>query len=273
MHGQLCADDGLDKPRVVAKSNEAARPGYNTRSATEFVDTPAAMRAKVKILARLVNASRTCVVYTGAGISTAAGMADYASKAKGSIAPHKERPSNLNRLALMPTYGHHCIAALERKGKVQHWLQQNHDRLSQKAGFPQAKLNEIHGAWGDDKNQVKMMDDTLRKDLVSWADDWSTRSDLCIALGTSLCGMTSDCVAESVSSRGGLVIINLQETALDDRAALRIWGCIDDVLALLAKELKMTVPNKAAAACGREWDSRHTRCKYNTPLRKFSDPL
>ena len=26
-------------------------------------------------------------------------------------------------------------------------LQQNHDRLAQKAGFPQTKLNEIHGAW------------------------------------------------------------------------------------------------------------------------------
>ncbi|CAK9002364.1 unnamed protein product [Durusdinium trenchii] len=37
------------------------------------------------------------------------------------------------------------------------WVQQNHDRLAQKAGFPQAKLNEIHGAWGDTKNMATVL--------------------------------------------------------------------------------------------------------------------
>ena len=40
--------------------------------------------------------------------------------------------------------------------------------LAQKAGFPVEKLNEIHGAWGDAKNPVLMMDDKLRDDLESW---------------------------------------------------------------------------------------------------------
>ena len=52
--------------------------------------------------------------------------------------------------------------------QVGNWVQQNHDRLSQKAGFPQEKLNEINGAWGDNKNCVKMMDDNLRRDLIDW---------------------------------------------------------------------------------------------------------
>jgi hypothetical protein len=38
---------------------------------------------------------------------------------------------------------------MHRTGLLHHWLQQNHDRLAQKAGFPQAALNEIHGAWGE----------------------------------------------------------------------------------------------------------------------------
>ena len=40
--------------------------------------------------------------------------------------------------------------------------------LAQKAGFPVERLNEIHGAWGDAKNPVLMMDDKLRDDLESW---------------------------------------------------------------------------------------------------------
>jgi hypothetical protein len=30
---------------------------------------------------------------------------------------------------------------MEKKNYVKHWLQQNHDGLAQKAGFPMSKLN------------------------------------------------------------------------------------------------------------------------------------
>merc|ERR1711964_949515 len=118
------------------------------------------MKKKVKALAHKIRNCRNCVLYTGAGLSTATGMTDYASKAKGSLAPHlkggksgqpKRSLGSGNRLSAQPTRAHLALAAMERKGHVQHWLQQNHDRLAQKAGYPQAKLNEIHVAWGDDK--------------------------------------------------------------------------------------------------------------------------
>lgn len=40
------------------------------------------MEEKVKIIAKLIKNSTNLVIYTGAGISRAAGIADYASKAK-----------------------------------------------------------------------------------------------------------------------------------------------------------------------------------------------
>merc|ERR1712159_644818 len=113
----------------------------------------------------------------------------------------KRSLGGVNRLNAQPTVAHCVLAALQRKKLVHHWLQQNHDRLAQKAGFPQAKLNEIHGAWGDDKNPVKMMDDTLRADLWEWMAQWEGRADLCMALGTSLCGMAADCVAQATAAR------------------------------------------------------------------------
>jgi NAD-dependent SIR2 family protein deacetylase len=41
---------------------------------------------KIKLLADLIRKSHNCVAYTGAGISRASGIADYASKAKNSVA-------------------------------------------------------------------------------------------------------------------------------------------------------------------------------------------
>merc|ERR1712039_462649 len=174
---------------------------------------------------------------------------------------------------LTPTYSHHVLAALEEKGLVQHLIQQNHDRLPQKAGFPQAKINEIHGAWGDNKNSVKMMDDTLRPDLLDWMAQWCESADVCVAMGTSLCGMNADQVAEAcadrflggVAGQQGLVIMNLQRTAMDTSSALRIWGVLDDVMKLLAKELGLVAPSKVCKSRGDQWVVKHPGCKYNTP--------
>ena len=52
-----------------------------------------------------------------------------------------------------------------------HWVQQNHDGLPQKAGYPQQHLNEIHGAWFDPSNPVVPMSGTLREDLMTWLLD------------------------------------------------------------------------------------------------------
>ena len=65
---------------MVTKCDEDARPGYNTRKAHEYMDEPQVLKAKVKLLADLFRQSKCPVTYTGAGISTAAGVKDYATK-------------------------------------------------------------------------------------------------------------------------------------------------------------------------------------------------
>jgi NAD-dependent SIR2 family protein deacetylase len=102
---------------------------------------------QVQRLAELIQRSPAVVAYTGAGISTAAGIGDYATKAANSVVTGGERPKLRSMLDAQPTLAHRVLAALHKAGRLHHWVQQNHDGLPQKAGFPPEHLNEIHGAW------------------------------------------------------------------------------------------------------------------------------
>lgn len=273
-------------PKLAAKSREVARPGYSDETASEYLDTKSTLQAKVAAVAALMKQSKRTVIYTGAGISTATGIADYASKANKSVAPHlrgvsantpKSALGSGSRLSAHPTAAHHAIAALEKAGRVQHWLQQNHDRLAQKAGFPQEKLNEIHGAWGDDYNSVVMMDGELRPDLYRWMEQWEEGAELVLAVGTSLCGMCADCVAEACARKypnRHLVIVNLQPTPMDSSSSVRVWALLDDFFVALAKKLGVKrFPDPRCVAKGEEWTHNHQGCRYRTPKRGASAPV
>jgi NAD-dependent SIR2 family protein deacetylase len=184
------------------------------------------------------------IAFTGAGISTAAGIDDYATKAKGSSITSEGRPHIKHWRDAMPTKSHHILTALYEQGYLKHWIQQNHDSLPQKAGYPQYALNEIHGSLHDPANPIVPYEGQLRSDLYSWMLHWESKADLCLALGTSLSGFTADNVPINIAQRYldkgeglGLVIINLQCTPYDHLATLRIYGTLDHVLALLAEEL------------------------------------
>eukprot|EP00386_Alphamonas_edax_P010817 GDKI01034625.1.p1 GENE.GDKI01034625.1~~GDKI01034625.1.p1 ORF type:complete len:345 (-),score=52.29 GDKI01034625.1:263-1297(-) len=242
----LLGDPEWRCPVVVAKSDECARPKYSSVDASEYVDRSEVLREKVRLLAQLIRRSRNMVAYTGAGISTSAGLGDYASKAKGSLAG---REANRNRLLAEPTLSHRVLAALEKRGRLKEWVQQNHDGLAQKSGYPQEKLNEIHGSWFDRKNPVVLMDDALKPHLYERLLVWTDRSDLTLALGTSLCGMNSDRVARTVAEKYiqgtddalGLVIIGLQKTPYDRMCTLKIYGKLDDVMGELKREMGLKI--------------------------------
>ena len=93
------------------------------------------LAAKAKIVAELLRKSSYTVAYTGAGISTAAGIKDYASIAVDSkVRRHIASEScPEHHLEASPTWSHRFLAGLWRQKLLQHWVQQNHDGLPQKA--------------------------------------------------------------------------------------------------------------------------------------------
>lgn len=68
--------------------------------ANEFNDTADTLRAKVKVLKTLITNSKEMIAYTGAGISTSAGISDYATKNKDLI------KKTTNWADALPTYSH-----------------------------------------------------------------------------------------------------------------------------------------------------------------------
>lgn len=240
----------LTPPKVVWKSSRPPRKDHDCPSwltATEFEDTKATAAVKVAKLAELLKASKRTVLYTGAGISASAiGQAALSGQNtvgwKGDL---RGAP---------PTVTHHALARLNQLGYIDSWVQQNHDGLPQKAGYPQEKINEVHGSWYNPANPVVKYTGSLKENEHDWMYSEGRNADLVIVIGTSLGGLYADEVAELTASRArqgrslGTVCINLQQTPMDGKMAIRMFGKSDDVLRNLLKELGDTTPLPTAAA-------------------------
>eukprot|EP00457_Paulinella_chromatophora_P002996 gb/GEZN01003001.1/.p1 GENE.gb/GEZN01003001.1/~~gb/GEZN01003001.1/.p1 ORF type:complete len:719 (-),score=97.03 gb/GEZN01003001.1/:147-2303(-) len=247
LHGSR-GDSTWNPPRLAARADVVNRPDQKSRIlAHEYLDEEDVLRAKMKRVAALLRQAKCTVVYTGAGLSRSSGIADYASRAEKSVVEARTISSPYDA---EPTFAHRVIVAMERAGLVQQYVQQNHDGLPQKAGFPQRAMNEIHGAWYDVSNPVVPFDGNLRFDLFTRLLESERKADLCLCLGTSMSGMNSDRVAASVGHRAsqnsggalGTVVINLQQVGMDRRQghiAVRVWAQLDRAFKLLAEELKL----------------------------------
>jgi len=268
-HGGMVPASSLPPPRLAAQCDDIARPNSLVQmKAHEYLDLPDALDAKVKVLAAMVRASRHTVVLSGAGISTSAGIRDYASKAgTRSVAAAGVREHSQgtpfepkDSIDARPTLAHRALAAMHRAGLVQGWVNQNHDGLAQRAGMPQSAVTEIHGSWLDPTNPVVPMQGALKASCAQALHDHCERADLVVCLGTSLSGLSADRLAsragrqaeaEGFNPEGqslGVAIIALQQTRLDGVASVRIFERCDVVMEALARELGVRVPREAPAS-------------------------
>jgi len=114
----------------------------------ERFDTPEVLSQKLDELADLVRKSRCLACFTGAGISTSAGIPDFRGpQGKWTLEAKGEKrtlPSVAPRVAF-PTATHMALVELERRDILKHLISQNCDGLHRKSGFNPNKLYELHG--------------------------------------------------------------------------------------------------------------------------------
>lgn len=205
-------------------------------TASEFEDQPEVTAAKIKQLALLLRVSKKTVAYTGAGISASViGQAARSGQNTTGWKPDTRKAK--------PTLTHHALGFLGQQGIIHSWVQQNHDGLPQKAGFPQECINEIHGSWYDPCNPVVKYSGSLHDRAFPWMENDADTADLVLVLGTSLGGLNADQVCTKTAQRSrvgaslGSVCMNLQQTEQDGTMTLRFFGRSDDILRSLLQEL------------------------------------
>ena len=130
--------------------------------AEEFFDPPDVLKSKIKKLAELIKQSNHCVIFTGAGISTSAGIRDFRSgintvletgggawakntaiKERKKIPDAKRKPIDIQKA--WPTAAHLAIVQLINKGFVKYLISQNCDGLHQRSGVSKNNISELHG--------------------------------------------------------------------------------------------------------------------------------
>eukprot|EP00330_Aristerostoma_sp_ATCC50986_P007006 CAMPEP_0114581122 /NCGR_PEP_ID=MMETSP0125-20121206/5261_1 /TAXON_ID=485358 ORGANISM="Aristerostoma sp., Strain ATCC 50986" /NCGR_SAMPLE_ID=MMETSP0125 /ASSEMBLY_ACC=CAM_ASM_000245 /LENGTH=395 /DNA_ID=CAMNT_0001773075 /DNA_START=86 /DNA_END=1276 /DNA_ORIENTATION=+ len=123
----------------------------------EYFDPEEELDKKAKVLAEQIRNSKHFVAFTGAGISTSAGIADFRSGVDTKLATgpgawekkatgYNKKPAVSKPMhSAIPTPTHMALVALERAGYLKYLISQNVDGLHRKSGFPSRKLAELHG--------------------------------------------------------------------------------------------------------------------------------
>jgi len=128
---------------------------YASDRLKEFFDTKPELEAKCEKLAQMISKARHVIAFTGAGVSTGAGIADFRSGMNTSLPtgpglwerPKGETPSNILEQCVQarPSPTHGFLFRLWKVGVLKHIISQNVDGLHRKSGITADALSELHG--------------------------------------------------------------------------------------------------------------------------------
>jgi mono-ADP-ribosyltransferase sirtuin 6 len=129
-------------------NEHSAQGGLPEPAKTEFVDEAEVLKEKASQILELVRNARYLVAYTGAGISTAAGVACF----RGDKGLHVTGGAALGvgvgegSLDLrMPTLAHAALCTMYKAGILKFIVSSNHDNLHIKSGIPREGIAELFG--------------------------------------------------------------------------------------------------------------------------------
>lgn len=121
----------------------------------EYFDSMEKLDVEADRIVEMLKSAKYAIAFTGAGISTSAGVGDFRGKsgkwtqmersgkcgASGSSARERNVPYSM----LRPTYTHEALQKLVSLGMLKHIISQNTDGLHRLSGIPRDRLSELHG--------------------------------------------------------------------------------------------------------------------------------
>ncbi len=229
-----------------------------------IVQTPD-FEERIETLTRWMSQAKHLVMFTGAGISTESGLPDFRGpdglwtrQAKGLP------PPKLDWSSAKPNESHAAIAELQNMGKLAFIISQNVDNLHLKSGIRPDLLAELHGNLTKlrcqscgfkcdsfpDLDTCPISRGRLAPSVVNFGDplpskeleeaEWHSRhADLFVVVGSSLVVYpAADMPRKALESGSKLVIINQEETPLDNVCHLRFRERAGEVLPQVVARLK-----------------------------------
>lgn len=215
------------------------------------------LRVRIDTLAGWMHAARHLVVFTGAGISTESGLADFRGPDGLWTRQAKGLPTtSIDFASARPNAGHAAIVELQRLNKLAFLISQNVDNLHLRSGIRPELIAELHGnitrlrcqsceflmdnvgdiipcplCGGHMASSVVNFGQSLPQRELEDAYAHSRKADLFLAVGSTLT-VTPAADMPGVALRAGarLVIVNQGETPLDRAAHLRFEEKIGQVL-------------------------------------------
>lgn len=248
----------------------------------ELFDSRDDLQVKIEELAKLIHESHHLVAFTGAGISTSCGIPDFRGPKGVWTMQHEGKAfpkADLHFHQARPGLTHMALVELQRAGILKFIISQNVDGLHLRSGIPRHLLAELHGSSfreicsscqkeyfrdfevetiglketgrrcsdpgcrGRLKDTVLDWEDALPSQELNPAEKHCKQADVILCLGTSL-QITPACnlPLRAVRAGGKMVIINLQATPKDKKAALVIHARVDEVIVGVMEKLSMKIP-------------------------------
>lgn len=114
----------------------------------ELADAPEELDRKARLLAELVRERKHFIVFTGAGVSTSAGIPDFRGpegawtlQAQG----RQRTTATVDTLQAIPTPTHMALVELQNRGMMKYLISQNCDGLHRRSGILPVCLFCRHG--------------------------------------------------------------------------------------------------------------------------------
>ncbi|KAJ5200720.1 hypothetical protein N7491_008474 [Penicillium cf. griseofulvum] len=245
-------------------------------AAKEIREPLTAVDKKAEALAAQIKKSKHFIVFTGAGVSTSAGIPDFRGpegnwtlRAQG-----KKQTKVANTLQAIPTPSHMALVELQNQGILKHLISQNCDGLRRRSGilpkFLYEMISELHGnsnhfravstyERGDHDHRTGrkcarcggiLLDSIVNFDEQLPARDFdlgrenARNGDFCLVLGSSLTVIPANEIPKIVGEKKGakLAICNLQKTPIDELCDYRIFAEADTLMIKVVEKLGLSIP-------------------------------
>jgi len=226
---------------------------------------PIDIKDRINTLAQWMFEAKHLVIFTGAGISTESGLADFRGPDGIWTRQAKGLPTEkIDFSAAEPNSNHKAIFELQETGKLVFLISQNIDNLHLRSGIRQEIIAELHGNVArlrcdncefimdnlDDLSNCPLCGGKLVSSVVDFgqslpqkalSDSYahSEKADVFLVVGSSLVVYpAADMPSVAYNAGAKLIIINQGETPLDDSAHLLFREATGEVLPLAVEKLK-----------------------------------